>query len=103
MAVDARNDPRRGIIVKKIADGLMKKCPFDGVTVNEAITATPTGQAIVLKGRFRSQDIALKVFLEPAEYEQEAAVLRALTVPHENVLFPLRSFEKPRPAVVYVM
>jgi len=86
---------------ERILQGLQRNCPYPSVTISDLLTKTPTGQALVLKGRFQGRDIALKLFLEEDQCFQKEQRFFRLLGSHPNIMSLVKSFNTPRQALVF--
>ena len=94
---------------KEVAQTLIKNSPYPSVQFQELLTPKPTGQALVLKGEYRGDNVAIKLFLSVDEFVQketkkkEVEILIALNTgsksPH--ILSMHVHFDSPSPAIVY--
>lgn len=83
----------------EIARLVMASSPYPDIAFEKLITDRPTGQAIVLKGHFRSQAVAVKIYLKDHYFDREASMLGAVGT-HRNVIALLQSFMSPKRAIV---
>jgi hypothetical protein len=86
---------------QKILRGLQKNPQFPEVVFHDLLTKVPTGQALVLRGQWRSQDVAIKLYLHEGEaFRREKSLLES-AASHPNIMRILTSFESPRQAMVF--
>lgn len=85
----------------RIATQLINTNPYSGLTFETLLTPTPTGQAIVMKGSYKREDVAVKIYLRnnTVEFQDEVRMLRQVGT-HKNVTSMITSFDSPRQAVV---
>lgn len=93
----------------EIAQILIKESPFPAVKFKQLLTPKPTGQALVLKGEYLGDDVAVKLFLDVNELVQkenkkkEVEILIALNTGSKSshIMSMLVHFDSPSPAIVY--
>lgn len=85
-----------------ISEILIARSPYREVTFNRLITQRPTGQAIVMGATYKSQKVAIKIYLSRDEsaFATEISNLKELGS-HEHIMSIIKHFETPRAATIF--
>ncbi len=103
-------DPQSLSGFEQIQRQLVNNSPYTDTTFTGALTDEISGQAFIMKGSFRGQSVAIKMFISSngsgdhvQSKDNEVESLRQLrsSPPHANIMQYLTHYSDPWPAIVY--
>jgi serine/threonine protein kinase len=87
-------------MAKHLVSSLVRKSPHPGLDFQNLITPEPTGQALVIKGAFEGQAVAIKLYMKEEDYRTEVSMFERFP-PHRSIMQPLAHFGAPKHCAVF--